>query len=204
MIKKLLIVACCFMLILGGLLVGFKPLALKADTIKPNNWYTFSNSLEIGEEDKLFIFNVNAMSKQVFSVDYDGQTYSSNTIKAVTMYNNTLHYVINIVEKEFGTIQSLDILVYDNGWVNDEYRYLYISSYEPNNDYPTFWADQGVWGYAYLSSPSDIKELMYTFVDIIPRTMQNLTSFEILGTTLFAIIGTAILVLFIVKITGKL
>ena len=93
------------------------------------------------------------------------------------------------------------------GYSNGQYYFkTYVLYYfnvavEDNCDLLDFLSDCGLYTDNFENvPPSSMRDLIFTYVDIIPRTIQSMTSFEILGFSLFAMLGTFVLIVLIVKI----
>lgn len=172
--------------------------------VNVNSWFTFANSPDFENTIGDFNYGLNGMTKSVFTINYGAYTYNTNTINNLFYNDGELWYSMQFVESEYGNVTSADVRVYtsQDGWENDEYKYIYINNVrEELYNNALSHTSVGIFAFVYNETPSDAKDLIYTIVDIIPHTMQSLTSFQIFGTTLFVIIGSLILVILIFKLT---
>lgn len=216
MTKKLIVSSIILsILFICGCLFGIPKTILKAaEPSDPdywqrfNSWYTFNSdpivSSNLGYDNDDFI--VKGMTKSFFDFSVSGYTATTNTLYSIYIYQNELIYRFTLVDPQWGIVDYWDEIVYANGeWVNDEYRYIYIEQVQATSSDQLIYLDwlnaNGIFEYVYTPVQSDAKDLIYTIVDIIPHTMQSLTSFQIFNTTLFIIIGSLIVIILIFKLT---
>lgn len=201
MIKKLIISSIVCILCLLGLLFGVKPYVLNADV--KHTWYTFNIVQPLQNEGTLqnYSYNIKAQSRYSLVIDPSGNNeILSNTINGIYIANDYMSYYVyyyDIDRLEFGLYEL--VVYYAGDWVNDNYRYIFLDS-DITNDLLEYLENNGIFDLVETLPNYSFNDLFLNIANIIPNTIKSMTSFEILGFTLFAIIGTFVLVLLILKI----
>ena len=148
-----------------------------------NGWYAFlphpvlpDTSLEINitfsSNNKIY----NKLLVNSSKIEYIFYNYATNNV----VYSDVVYLQLA------GNSSSID-------WINDNFRYLYISPSQINSITRTFMVGNGTFDYS-PPQTSSIKDLIFAFVDIPIRTLSSLLSFEVLGTAAFSIFCSLILV----------
>ena len=143
----------------------------------------------------LYDYNYFLSGVLLYPIEYNGVYYS--TFNAINIYNNKITFVFT-----FGN-QEISILVYDNGWLYDNARYLRVYNSYINRNLFEWLSLTSVFANTYQVPTSDMKDLIFAYADIPYKITKSLTSFEIMGYTLFAILGTIILFMLVIKVIKR-
>lgn len=198
--KKRKIIISIFTLIIMSLIL-IPNIKTKGDIINLNTWYSFNSVIDTSRYQGTSDF-INAQTNYPVTFNYAGEEYISYDLRYIEITSSRIYYSMRVIEHYTAVEEYVDIVVYENGsWVKNEYRFIFISqNLDEDSDLYFVLYNNGVFNYTYQVPQSQLGDLILSYVDIVPRTIQSLTSFEIFGFTLFAILGTFILVLIIIKI----
>lgn len=197
--KKRKIIISIFTLIIMSLIL-IPNIKTKADNI--NSWYTFNENQPLQNEGTLTKTNYVISASTAFPITFNptGEyEVTSNTIKAIIIETYSISYYMVYYDRDNYTYSDFEVVVFYNGeWNENEYRYIFINGII-EDDLSEYLENNGIWALTYVAPPSDLSNLIWSVADIIPNTIKSMTSFEIFGFTLFAIIGSFCLIILLIK-----